>query len=110
MVLLVPTPWLTVVVGGTGIVVRIVVLTVVGAVDVLGNGIVDRVETVVRDTVVRIEMEVRLVVDEGGGIGLERDVGTEPAGPERYQLASGSPRHSPTVTALYPCENSEVKM
>lgn len=32
------------------------------------------------------------------------------AGPVRYQFSTGSPRHSPTVTALYPFEKSEVKM
>lgn len=32
------------------------------------------------------------------------------AGPVRYQFSAGSPRHSPTVTALYPLEKSEVKM
>jgi hypothetical protein len=29
-------------------------------------------------------------------------LGSAPPGPARYQLAMGSPRHSPTVTALYP--------
>jgi hypothetical protein len=36
--------------------------------------------------------------------------GTEPLGPVRYQLAEGSPRHSPTVTARYPAENKDVRM
>jgi hypothetical protein len=68
---------------------------------VVGKGMVERVETEVRlDTVVLMETLVRVgaVVPPG----LTRDVGTmmEPAGPERYQFSTGSPRHSPTVTAL----------
>jgi len=77
------------------------VVRIVGwaVVRVVGNGTVVRVEIEVRlETVVRIETLVRV---EDVVMGLVREVGTmtEPAGPLRYQFATGSPRHSPTVTA-----------
>jgi len=80
-----------------GIVVRIVAWVVVR---VVGKGTVERVETDVRlETVVRMEMLVRV---EDVLPGLTREVGMmmEPAGPDRYQFSTGSPKHSPTVTAL----------
>ena len=50
-------------------------------------------EVLVLDVLV-LEVEVALEVV------VEVEVTTEPPGPARYQLDTGSPRHSPTVTAL----------
>ena len=86
--------WVLVEVVGRAVVVRIVVRTLV----VVGNGMVDRVETVVRiETVDRVEeVGVLELVDRLSEVGTR----TLLAGPARYQFAGGSPRHSPTVTAL----------
>ena len=78
------------------------VLVLVGVVDVD-----------VERTVVRTEVDVvrtndvertAVLVDRTVVLVLARPVAelTDPAGPARYQLAAGSPRHSPTVTASYP--------
>ena len=79
----------------------------VDVVRVVGKGMVERVETEdLLETVVRIDMLVRLV----GLLGRWVPMMTEPGGPVRYQFAGESPRHSPTVTARYPLENSDVRM
>jgi hypothetical protein len=44
-------------------------------------------------------------------VGATEPLGTTPpVGPVRYQLATGSPRHSPTVTARKPAAKREVRM
>lgn len=53
------------------------------------------------DTVVFVgALDVVVVEEETAG----------PPGPVRYQFETGSPRHSPTVTARYPEANREVRM
>ena len=94
------------VVGGTRPPVDRVLMLVLGLVLVVVARTVDLV--VVRMLVEVLEdlmlvVDVVVLTDE-----VELSDGT--AGPVRYQFSAGSPRHSPTVTALYPLENSEVKM
>ena len=95
------------VVGGTRTPVDLVLVLVLVLLDVV---VVARtVDLVVVRMLVEVLEGLTLVVDVVDLTDeVELDDGT--AGPERYQFSAVSPRHSPTVTALYPLEKSEVKM
>lgn len=60
-------------------------------------------ETAVGVAVDPLEVALRVAdVDVAtGGVKTDEDA-TRPVEASRYQLASGSPRHSPNVTSLYP--------
>lgn len=68
------------------------------------------VDLVVVRMLVEVLENLMLVVDVVVLTDDEVELSDGTAGPVRYQFFSGSPRHSPTVTALYPLEKSEVKI
>lgn len=68
------------------------------------------VDLVVVRMLVEVLEDLMLVVDVVVLTDDEAELSDGTAGPVRYQFSSGSPRHSPTVTALYPLEKSEIKM